>query len=113
MEVWFTARNETSGWCTGFSTHVEKVADYMGRMVEIAAQRYGTLCTGDYEVGVSLISGTMPAMPTVSLGAMEDREKGAPRSSMYKGEVVLHEENKLTMKDSNRQAMELHLGQDS
>lgn len=60
-----------------------------------------------------LISGTIPAAPTFSLGSMEDREKGAPRSSVYQGEVVLHKDNKLIIKDSNGQAIELHLGQDT
>jgi hypothetical protein len=60
-----------------------------------------------------LISGPIASLPTVSLGSMEGREKGEPRSSVYKGEVVLHEENKLIMKDSNGQAIELHLGHDT
>jgi hypothetical protein len=58
-------------------------------------------------------SSTIPAIPTVSLGAMEDREKSAPRSSVYKGEVVVHEKNKLIMKDSNGQRLELQLDEDT
>jgi hypothetical protein len=60
-----------------------------------------------------LISSTIPAIPTVTLGAMDDREKSTPRSSLYKGEVVLHEKNKLVMKDLNGQRMELQLDEDT
>jgi hypothetical protein len=60
-----------------------------------------------------LISSTIPTLPTVSLASMEEREKSAPRSATYKGEVVLHEEHKLIMKDSNGQAIELQLGEDT
>ena len=60
-----------------------------------------------------LISSTMVAIPMVTLGAMSDREKSAPRSSVYKGEVVVHEKNKLIMKDSNEQRMELLLDEDT
>lgn len=58
-------------------------------------------------------SSTIPGIPTVSLGAMEDRENSTPRSSVYKGEVVVHEKNKLIMKDSNGQRMELQLDEDT
>ena len=60
-----------------------------------------------------LICSTSPTVPTDCLGATEDTEKGAPRSSLYKGEVVSHEEQKLVMKDSNGQMMDLHLGPDT
>jgi hypothetical protein len=58
-------------------------------------------------------SSTIPAIPTIALGAMEDQEKGTPRSSVYKGEVVVHEKNKLIMKDSNGQRIELQLDEDT
>jgi hypothetical protein len=58
-------------------------------------------------------SGTIPAIPTVTLGAMEDREKSTPRSFVYKGQVVVHEKNKLIMKDLNGQRMELQLDEDT
>jgi hypothetical protein len=56
---------------------------------------------------------TIPAILTVTLGAMEDQEKSTPRSSVYKGEVVLHEKTKLIMKDSNGQRIELLLDEDT
>jgi hypothetical protein len=56
---------------------------------------------------------TIPTIPTVTLGAMEDQEKGTPRSSVYKGEVVVHEKNMLIMKDSNGQRIELLLDEDT
>jgi hypothetical protein len=58
-------------------------------------------------------SSTIPAIPTISLGAMEDQEKSSPRSSIYKGEVIVHEKNRLVMKDSNGQRMELQLDEDT
>jgi hypothetical protein len=58
-------------------------------------------------------SSTILGIPTVSLGTMEDREKSTPRSSVYKGEVVVHEKNKLIMKDSNGQRIELQLDEDT
>jgi hypothetical protein len=60
-----------------------------------------------------LISSAILGVPTVSFAAMEDTEKGSPRSSLYKGEVIVHEEKKLIMKDANGQAIELHLGEDT
>jgi hypothetical protein len=60
-----------------------------------------------------VMSGTLVAVPLVSLAATEAREKPAPRSSVYKGEVVVHEATKLIMKDMNGQRMELHLGPDT
>ena len=60
-----------------------------------------------------LMSCAIAAVPTGSLGATEEREKHAPRSSVYKGEVVVHEPTKLVMKDSNGQRIELHLGPDT
>lgn len=64
-------------------------------------------------VFLMISSGIIPAIPTVTMGAMEDQEKGTPRSSLYKGEVVVHEKNKLIMKDSNGQRMELLLDEDT
>ena len=58
-------------------------------------------------------SSTMPGIPIGSSGAMEYREKSAPRSSVYKGEVVVHEKHKLIMKDSNGQRIELQLDEDT
>jgi hypothetical protein len=64
-------------------------------------------------VVVLLISCTVPAVPTPSLGSMKEKEKHAPRSSIYKGEVVAYEGSKLIVKDSNGQRIELHLGADT
>jgi hypothetical protein len=60
-----------------------------------------------------LISSIIPAIPTVTLGAMEDQQKGTPRSSVYKGEVLVHEKNKLIMKDLNGQRIGLQLDEDT
>ena len=60
-----------------------------------------------------VMSCTIVAVLTASLGATEEREQHAPRSSVYKGEVVMHETTKLVMKDSNGQRIELHLGPDT
>jgi hypothetical protein len=62
---------------------------------------------------VVLMTGIIPGMPTASLGSTEEREKHAPRSSVYKGEVIVHEATKLIMKDSNGQRIELNLGPDT
>jgi hypothetical protein len=64
-------------------------------------------------VVVVLMGGTLVAGPTASLGATEERDKHAPRSSVYKGEVVVHEATKLIMQDTNGQRMELHLSPDT
>jgi len=64
-------------------------------------------------VALFLMSCTIVAVPTASFGATEEREGHAPRSSLYKGEVVVHETTKLVMKDSNGQRIELHLGPDT
>lgn len=74
------------------------------------------LCMNPRMIGalvIVLITVIIPAMPTASLGSTEEREKHAPRSSVYKGEVVAHEATKLIMKDSNGQRIELHLGADT
>jgi len=56
---------------------------------------------------------TISAVSSLYLGATEDREKGTARSSKYKGEVVSHEGDKLTMKESTGQEIELHLDPDT
>ena len=60
-----------------------------------------------------LMSCAVAVMPTGAPGATEPREEDAPRSSVYKGEVVVHEATKLVMTDSNGQRIELHLGPDT
>ena len=64
-------------------------------------------------VALFMMSCAIAAAPTASLGATEQREQDAPRSSVYRGEVVVHEATKLVMKDSNGQRMELRLGPDT
>jgi len=60
-----------------------------------------------------LMSCTIVAVPRASLGATEERDEHAARSSVYKGEVVVYETTNLVMKDSNGQRIELHLGPDT
>ena len=59
------------------------------------------------------ISITIPGGSSACLSATEDREKGSARSSIYKGEVVSHEPDKLIIKESTGQEIELHLDPDT
>jgi hypothetical protein len=59
------------------------------------------------------ISVTIPAVSSLCLGATEDRQKGTARSFKYKGEVVSHQGDKLIMKESTGQRIELHVDADT
>jgi hypothetical protein len=88
----------------------------MRLMLEVNAMpdtSFFTQATISGVVVLVLISGTLVAAPTALLGATEEREKHAPRSSVYKGEVVVHGTTTLIMKDTNGQQVELQLGPDT